>query len=332
MTIELLTLAPEVPRDGYERPLIMPADGGKPAPYTRASTFANALDDAQGLTIWKLRNLALGMGRHEDLAAMAAGLTYENDKKTLDEIVKTAIDRAGGTVKANWGTAVHSLTEPDSPPYVPARMQTDVAAYNAALAKYGITVVDTERFVVNDAIGVAGTFDHIYAVPGLGNVPGDKKTGSFHPDACAVQLATYARGVYYRLDDTGAPVREPLPDVRTDIGIVAHIPAGQGRCDLYVVNLDAGWEAAQLAVQVREWRVRKDLATPLAEYATPVAPAPPAPAAVTAEELADLIATAPDEAALHQLKAAHAAAWTAEHSELANARWALLTGGLLAAS
>lgn len=43
---------PTIQRDRWGRPLITPPDGGKPKPYTRASTLAKALDDNQGLIDW----------------------------------------------------------------------------------------------------------------------------------------------------------------------------------------------------------------------------------------------------------------------------------------
>ena len=43
-------------------------------------------------------------------------------------------------------------------------------------------------------------------------------------------------------------------------GIVMHLPVGKGECTLYEVDIAAGWEAVQLAVDVRAWRKRRDLA------------------------------------------------------------------------
>jgi hypothetical protein len=40
-----------------------------------------------------------------------------------------------------------------------------------------------------------------------------------------------------------------------------HLPVGKATCTLYEVDIAAGWEAVQLAVAVREWRKRNDLAS-----------------------------------------------------------------------
>jgi len=45
--------------------------------------------------------------------------------------------------------------------------------------------------------------------------------------------------------------------------LVLHLPAGEGRCTPYLVDVAAGWEAAQLCAQARAWRARRDLARSL---------------------------------------------------------------------
>jgi len=240
-------------RDRWQRPLIVPPEGGKPIPYTRVSTFAGALDDAGGLVTWKARQVALGIARHEDLAAMVAGLKYGD--KELDAHIETAITRVDD--KAAWGTAVHSLTEPDPSPHIPERMAADVASYQHALTDHGLVCVESELFVVNDHLQVAGTFDGIWQHPHLGRLMGDKKTGKIKGGPVAVQLASYAGGVRYNAD----PVeRHPL-NVRQDVGLLFHIPKGEGKTDIYLVDLNEGRKAALAAQWVMSWRKRDDLIT-----------------------------------------------------------------------
>jgi hypothetical protein len=67
----------------------------------------------------------------------------------------------------------------------------------------------------------------------------------------------------YAVGDEGTVAREEL-HVNWHVGIVAHIPYGQPDvCDLHLVDLDAGWQAAKAAAWVRDWRSRKDILTPL---------------------------------------------------------------------
>jgi len=60
-------------------------------------------------------------------------------------------------------------------------------------------------------------------------------------------------------------------EVNQEQALVVHLPAGEGRCTLYLVDIAAGWEMAQVCGAVREWRARRDLAQVLAaegEHAT----------------------------------------------------------------
>jgi hypothetical protein len=45
-------------------------------------------------------------------------------------------------------------------------------------------------------------------------------------------------------------------------GIICHLPAGEATCKFYTVDLEAGWEAAKMSFDTRNWRKRKDLFKP----------------------------------------------------------------------
>ena len=47
--------------------------------------------------------------------------------------------------------------------------------------------------------------------------------------------------------------------IEKDRAIVFHLPAGEARCELYWVDLKAGREGLQLALDVRAWRKRNDI-------------------------------------------------------------------------
>lgn len=283
-----------MPRDWQHRPQVMPVKrGGKPdtkaqlVTYTRASTFAKALDDGGGLSTWKVRHAVVGVANSPDLAVMIAALgrnlnTFtRDDKAALDAIVDRAHDRSGGNEKADYGTAVHSITEPDrdfdplavdenaaraSHEDKPPSMMRDAAAYDALIVALDVEVVGTETFVVNDELATGGTFDHTVklrsdlsvTMPGGREVviPAgtvlvvDKKTGTLHLGQHGIQLAIYARGktYNYRTGERGAL------DVSPQWGIVAHVPKGKGTAAAYLVDLHAGWNAAKLAAEVRKYR------------------------------------------------------------------------------
>lgn len=273
---------PSLARDRYDRPLIVPPEGGDPVPYTRASTLSDYITgEAKGLWIWKQRHLAKGLSEREDLAALAASLPVltgdsAQDRETnrgLDPIIERAIDQAKLHYKADWGTAIHAFTDPETEPGpVPARMVPDVEAFEDA-AK-GLVPVRSETFCVCDELRVAGTFDNIYALlVWLGGPDAiwqritDKKTGHLKPFEVAIQLAVYSRSVGY---DIETKERYPLVETGTldqEIGIAMHIPKGQGKAEFHEVNLTVGWEAAQHAAAIRDLRAGQTrLLTPAPDY------------------------------------------------------------------
>ena len=77
------------------------------------------------------------------------------------------------------------------------------------------------------------------------------KSEADYPFSTTVQIATYANG--HRYDpETGA--RSPLhDDLDASAGLLIHLPPSGG-CTLYELDLTRGWQAAQLAAQVRDAR------------------------------------------------------------------------------
>jgi replicative DNA helicase len=85
-------------------------------------------------------------------------------------------------------------------------------------------------------------------------------TGSIDfPHKMAMQLAMYSRSLSYDIaTDTRGQHEEDLDINR---GVIIHLPAGQGRCDLYEIDIASGWGACLIAKQVWDWRGIKNLTT-----------------------------------------------------------------------
>lgn len=261
-----------VPRDGWKRPLLYTRNGEGPLPYTSASTLGDTLQSQFGLEKWTRRMIAKGVGMDRELAAMAGASKYstafgapDRDSnreygRQLDEVIERAMDRAKAHQKRDWGTAVHGFTEDRDPlADIPDEMQPDIDAFWEQLDLAGIEIVDTEVFVANDDLMAAGTFDHLVRVPGRDKlVVLDKKTGVYHPEAVPIQLAVYAGGEPYFVDDEHVHHRQTWLEkygegVDLDYGITAHLPAMEGRCTLYEENLANGRIMAETAITVRRW-------------------------------------------------------------------------------
>ena len=222
-----------------------------------------------GLAIWTRRHVALAVARAAEATRALLQSCYYGDKQ-LDEYIERALEQAKrdehpaigdkevkGPDRADWGTAVHRFTEPDSPPMAPEKIRADVEAINALYERTGWEVVATEQFVVNDPLTSAGTFDHLLRHRQTGQVRlADKKTGDLHPMSMALQLAVYSSGSKY---DVATGRRSSFMDgidgdFDPNVGFIVHAPFGQGKAELVEVDLVQGRIIARLAQTVREYK------------------------------------------------------------------------------
>jgi len=248
-------------RDRYGRRLIIPPGGGDPVAYASASTIAGMVTGGGGLPYWMAGNTAIQVARDADLRLAFATMDYERDKSKVVETVKIAMARAGTNRASLMGTAVHGFTEPScrqcgARPHgdVPEELAADVEAYETTLARKGLESVDSEVFIVNDDLGVCGSFDDLYYWEPAGvYVVADKKTGSLKPAQIAAQLAIYANGQRY---DSATGERSRLAPAghlfNRLVGLSVHLPLGQGRAVIQPVDLTMGLELARAAVTI--WR------------------------------------------------------------------------------
>jgi hypothetical protein len=309
-TLTELPAVSGVPRDGRGRPLVVPRAGGRPRALVRTTTHVDAIEDKSTLATWGKRMTLVGTARQgPSFLATVCNLNPDlhGDKAALDALAERAVNAAGAHRKRDRGTYLHSLSEyVDRGAPLPATATSadvaDMAAYKLATVSFDVQAV--EQFLVVDELGVGGTADRIawYSGPGpdgepfTGHVITDLKTGSVQYGALkmAAQLAVYSRGELY--DHTRFPVDQsdekafaawkktevsteeaaaayrPLPPVSRDWGVIIHLPAGEGTCTLYWADLRIGWEAANLASEIRRLRRVK---TALRSFAETVASARP---------------------------------------------------------
>ena len=255
-------------RDRWGRYLIT-TPSGKSTGHTRATTWAKTLADTWALTEWSKRVVAVGMARRPDLVALAANKTAD-DKDALREVIEAAEETGGANEKRRIGTALHEMLEiidGGGTANVPAQFAPHVVAYRAALESGGVRVIPEliECIAVVDSLTVAGTFDRIVEIGDSWYIA-DLKTGSdpikFGAGEIAIQTALYAHAD--ALWNPATETREPMPQVDLTKALIIHLPAGDPTpvCTLHWVDIEAGWQAAQLAGTVRDWRKRKDMASP----------------------------------------------------------------------
>ena len=288
-----LAVSTRVPRDQWDRPLVVPRGGGKPVGHTRTTTFIDCVEDKSNLIDWGKRSVLLGAARKPSLLAGVAELdpADSGDKRTLNRLAEAATDAAGSNEKREKGTYLHALSElVDAGEQLPSHISDadleDMTAYKMETIMFD--VVHTERLVVVNELGTAGTPDRVARYTGPGPIEGlwfedelfitDLKTGTvaFGALKMATQLAVYSRGEFY--DHTVFPVDvedkaafkawkatvfpaelaetayQSIGAVNQQWGVIVNLPAGSGACTLYWVDLTVGWRTALLAKMIRTTR------------------------------------------------------------------------------
>lgn len=332
----------EVPRDRWERPLVVPPEGGARVAYTRCTTFVDALDEKYKLGQWMQRMVGVGLSQRKDLLLAFSALAPELMKPTTevsaeakrkgDELCDKAREAAAASAPATTGTALHSLAEQrdrgETLGVIPLEAQLDLKAYEQATSIF--TALHIEQFMVHDGYQIGGTPDRVVEYDGRVYIA-DLKTGSIEYSALkiAMQLAVYAHCDLY---DVHADQRRVLERIDKQRAIVIHLPAGTGQCQLKWVDIDRAWQAVDVARQVREWRKTKHWLSDMtpdrplfdmgaAQHASSAETSPPDSAV-----LADVVASARSTATLEALWRENRERWTPELTELARARRALLEG------
>ncbi len=266
-TSDEFSLLAEAPKDRWGRYKISDPATGKERGYTRVTTIAKVLDDSSSLADWKTRMAITGLVQRADLLAQAS--TSLDDRSKLNKIANDAIEAAGAYSRANLGTALHSITQQldlGMKPQILQGLQADIETYVASIAAwdFGMRKEWIEVLLINDEFEYAGTADRIVTTRDNRICIFDLKTGtdlSYSFGSIAVQLAMYAHADWVYDWKTGE--RTPLPEgLDMKEGIICHLPAGEATCKFYTVDLEAGWEAAQMSFKTRDWRKRKDLFKP----------------------------------------------------------------------
>lgn len=265
-------MAPRKPREWpdferesrWKRPIIRDAaDESKRAPYTRVTTYIDCLEDKYNLQRWEKRMVALGLADRKDLILSVKAIrdpSDPDDKQKLNYICDDAKEAARGRAAANTGTALHAFTDMldrgEELPELPPGLAASLERFRTVTTEAGLIVREIECRMVLDSLRMAGTADRVYQL-GQERYVGDTKSGSTIELGIlkiCMQLAAYSRSWQY----------DPRTDKRwahgasTTRGIIMHLPSTddpeQARCELYWVDLEAGWEALKVARTVRDLR------------------------------------------------------------------------------
>lgn len=195
-------------------------------------------------------------------------------KDAMDSIVEESLEEGGAHEKAEIGTDLHRLAElydlgrleglsreeslDRLQPYITASDRADLEAYADALEEYGVEIVATEKFVVDDVRGTAGTLDRIvrYLPDGATRrvlACGDLKTGrvDYGQGKIGMQVREYVESKGY--DPKEPKAREDLK-LSKKVGLLIHLPQGEAKCTIYELDLELAERGLKIAADVRAWR------------------------------------------------------------------------------
>lgn len=265
---------------------IVPPEGGEPVRYSRMTRFIDVFSDKSNLVKRDIRYAVKGSAKYAD---KIADLDIDDDRYEIDNLADRAAREAGKWWSADYGTAMHALSEdydngflnPDfkGVPETPAvlelergpmnmlvnnadAMRKDLLGYAALVEAYAIETVHAESTVVIDDYRVAGTTDRFSRIKNPMDLPYDHdaecvtvdlKTGSvdYGRREKALQLAGYSISKLYNAETHERTVH----GASRNLGYILHLPAGSGTATLIPVKLE---RAIQMMAKVAEnWEIRK---------------------------------------------------------------------------
>ncbi|HET8726354.1 MAG TPA: PD-(D/E)XK nuclease family protein, partial [Alphaproteobacteria bacterium] len=226
---------------------------------------------------WNQRMAAVGLaklpekaGRVLELNAeiIACGDNWRAAKPAKDELnalLGELHHAAGGDEGKERGTQAHMIAEyaqlgrfEEIAHLVTDSEKADLEAYLQACdaAEIECPAAWVEKIVVNTEVETAGTLDRIARLRRsrrlvIADYKGQQSIDFGFLEIC-IQLATYANAAAMWNDEQRK--WEPMPQIDKEIGIVFHCPVGSARCDVYEVDLVAGWRAAKVAHETRRLR------------------------------------------------------------------------------
>ena len=163
---------PEVPRDQWERPIIVAPDGSGAESYLRASKLGK-VTRGRALIKWDERNIVYGMSRANHLVVRAQGvrtLTARPDLAVLEDVAAKAKIVAGADAGAMTGSGMHALHARRAAgedlswlsPTTVACLDAITALLDPRIFEIIVTEGDDDlgrTFVVHDRLRAAGSFD-----------------------------------------------------------------------------------------------------------------------------------------------------------------------------
>jgi hypothetical protein len=197
-----------------------------------------------------------------------------DNRDALNQIVEEAKQAAKAHLSADRGTQMHRVLQlvllEQEHKLLTDQQRADAELLKRTLDRYKLTPYDrlAEQFVVWPEHTVAGRFDAVFEKPDGTPVLTDLKSGPnavTYPHATAVQLALYARAPHISDSINTVGDRSTITEWRTmpdrldlDRAYVLLAEPDSEVGTLHAIDIGHGWVAAQLALQIIDWRKDRD--------------------------------------------------------------------------
>lgn len=249
---------------------------GKAIRCTGATTVAKVAANSYNLERWSERMVALGVMQDANLRENVA-INAEN-RRALDTFTQQAKEIAGAFKNRDRGSQMHHalqmvLTGQDHRLLTP-QLRSDADRLARALDTHKLTPVAdrVEQFILYPQHAIAGRYDCILETPSGDWVLVDLKSSRnavLYPQSTCTQLAIYRNAplssvnVDHKFSEGGDDVcvvednnwDTTLSDrLHPDIAYVLVCEPDADEAEMWTVDIGHGWEAAQLAFQVLNWR------------------------------------------------------------------------------
>lgn len=224
--------------------------------------------DSFTLEQWDRRQVAIGMAIDPNLVEKVA-VDIEN-RDTINKVVEDAKKTARAHLSADRGTQMHRVLElvllDQEEKLLTAQQRADAVVLKRTLDRYKLTPYDAliEQFVAWPQYCVTGRFDAVLETSDGALILVDLKSGPnavTYPQATAIQLALYARAPHISDNIDVRGDKSTITDWRTmperldrHYGYVLLVEPDAEVGTLHEIDIEHGWAAAQLALQIVNWR------------------------------------------------------------------------------
>ena len=234
--------------------------------WQRVTTLVKAISDAMALDLWHQRQMIIGFVLRQDLFDLACAMMSngEPNRQQLDSLAAKVLSAAKSDEGANWGTAMHGLSEAGDrgfPTYARKIWHGKLTNYRMGLKAHRLSIDPRyiERRIVVLRYGIAGTTDRFLW---------DEEAGVYRVGDLKTQKAFWGwleiaaqEAAYQMADAVWCRERrcyEDPPPLADDYGVVMWMPLKHlehdDQVDMFNVDLERGRVALELAHKVVQLR------------------------------------------------------------------------------